>query len=731
MISLLLLCGLFLALSLLLDGLLKVSIVVHLYPFCPSYAGTSAGAKLEIRSRAGGETKALVGLAKRFGAFGMATKRANMAPVTRPVWALATPFALLLGMLLLGSLRAQNIVIENLTHLNTAASEISPALYGDQLVYAFQPPNGRIDQRSKTIFYELYVGSKLPNARKKPKPFSIELNPAFHEGALSFSPDLKQVFYTRTHLTQGVLSGQKKAALGIYYAYQGQYAWEGARPLNFNLEGYSCMHPSLSPDGNRLFFASDRPEGYGGLDIYFCEWNKQKKDWGPPINLGPEVNTGKNEAYPFVHDSGQLFFASNGHAGLGGMDIFTIDLSGRIWSDVYNLPAPYNSPSDDFGFVLESSAKEGYLSSNRPGGVGSDDLYRFTAPQGLDNFTGTPQRRVLLSVYDGGTSRQLFGAEIWLTAINTNQEQAFLPQLLSHPDGAFRLKAGKAFDRSIAKTQRYVSDLEGKVDLLLKEGQHYRLLIHKSGFHPEEATFEYSAQGASRPLEFVLKPDNCLLVTGRLLSADSGSPLPGVALSFYPTDCDQPAVKTSTQPDGSYVCCIPKGCNYQVVAQKTAYRESRSALGTVRARADRLTVDLKMSAIDPRSEDILLRVGQTLVLENIAYEEERYTPILSSKTDELELLLNLLLSRPGLSIRLENHTETKGPETYNKELSYKRVDALQAYLVNAGIDPSRIQIAAYGAEVPKNGCSGQSDCTDLEHRKNRRTEVKILSLDAG
>ncbi len=624
-------------------------------------------------------------------------------------------------------LLGQTILIENLQHLNTTASEISPALYGDQLVYALQPPNGRVDPRTKSIYYELYVGSKLPNARKKPKPFSIELNPAFHEGALSFSTDLKQVFYTRTYLTPAILNGQKKAGLGIYYAYQGQYAWEGSRPLNFNLEDYSCMHPSLSADGNRLFFASDRPEGYGGLDIYFCEW--RNGEWSSPINLGPEVNTNKNEAYPFIHESGQLFFASNGHNGLGGMDIFTINLSGRVWGNVYNLPPPYNSPYDDFGFILEPAAKEGYFSSNRPGGMGSDDLYRFTAPLGLDNFLGTPQRKAMLTVYDGSNSRQLFGAEVFLTAVQNIEEAAFLPELVAHPDGTYRFKAGKAFDKSVTKTYRYLSDTEGKVDMLLQEGQNYRVLIHKSGFSPQEAFFTYTAKGPGRPLEFVLQVDNCVLITGTVLALESGRPLEDTQLSFYATDCTQAPIQVKTQRDGTFSCCIPRGCNFQVEGQKAGYVTNKSSIGTVRARLDKLTLDMKLSAVNPKEEDILLYLGQVFVLEDIAYEEERFSPIIQSKTAEMELLLNLLISRPGISVRLENHTETHGPEIYNKELSFKRVEALRNFLIQGGVASQRIQTAAFGAEVPKNGCTGQSNCSEEEHRTNRRTEVKILSLD--
>ncbi|MEL6356099.1 MAG: hypothetical protein AAFQ37_04110, partial [Bacteroidota bacterium] len=303
-------------------------------------------------------------------------------------------------------LKAQGPEIGNLQEINTEASEFSPAFYGNELVYVHQPPNGAVDPRTGDIFYELFRASEtVLSGRRRPKLFSIELNSSYHEGPVSFSRDMQQIFFTRTNMKQGVSQSDQRgrAGLKIYYAYQGQYEWLGTRELPFNSDEYSCMHPTLSEDGQRLFFASDRPGGFGGLDLYLSEWLGDR--WSEPINLGPEINTSKNEAFPFIHDSGHLFFASNGHPGQGGLDIFVIDLSGRKWGNVYNLADPFNSPYDDFGLILDGSSAFGYLSSNRPGGIGKDDLYRFTTPNGLSDFTGNPSRKEFLSVYDAAGSR--------------------------------------------------------------------------------------------------------------------------------------------------------------------------------------------------------------------------------------------------------------------------------------------------------------------------------------
>src|SRR5690606_30884883 len=149
-----------------------------------------------------------------------------------------------------------------------------------------------------------------------------------------------------------------------------------------------CMHPSLSPDGMKLFFSSNMPGGYGGRDIYMSE--KQGDTWSKPVNLGPEINSEKDEAFPFFHESGVLFFASEGHSGYGGLDLFMLDLSTRTWGKVINLGKPFNTPQDDFGMIVNTEGTSGYFSSNRDGGMGKDDIYFFDANGGLQGLNIKP-----------------------------------------------------------------------------------------------------------------------------------------------------------------------------------------------------------------------------------------------------------------------------------------------------------------------------------------------------
>jgi hypothetical protein len=205
----------------------------------------------------------------------------------------------------------------NASRVNTSDLEFCPVIYENGLVYVSRYQNGPVDPEGNTYF-ELFYAELDPNGMPgAPASFSTEINSAYHEGPVSFSRDGNRLFFSRTNLRKGVRRADKKGRTGlkIYTAERGVFDWENVRELPFNSDEYTCMHPALSADESKLFFASNQPGGYGGMDLYVSEWDNGQ--WSAPINLGPDVNTSQNEAFPFFHESGVLFFASNGHPGLG------------------------------------------------------------------------------------------------------------------------------------------------------------------------------------------------------------------------------------------------------------------------------------------------------------------------------------------------------------------------------------------------------------------------------
>ena len=265
-----------------------------------------------------------------------------------------------------------------LQSLNSEEREFSPVLFQGKLVFVTsQLKMGLPDPISDEAYYDLLVADMkkgLPSG--KSKNFSVDINTPLHEGPCSFSTDGKKIFFTRSNQLNGapILDEEGKIQLQIYEASFNGTNWGNVKPLSFNKGNDSYMHPSISPDGEKLYFASNKSGGYGGFDIYFAE--KNGDNWSEPINMGPEINSNGNEGFPYMPPNGVLFFASNGHKGLGAIDLFMIDISSNRWGDLLNLGAPINSSSDDFGITLKDYSS-GFFSTNREGGRGKDDIYAF------------------------------------------------------------------------------------------------------------------------------------------------------------------------------------------------------------------------------------------------------------------------------------------------------------------------------------------------------------------
>ncbi|WP_405395733.1 OmpA family protein [Maribacter sp. Asnod2-G09] len=227
------------------------------------------------------------------------------------------------------------------------------------------------------------------NPLSEPKRVKGNINTKYHESSVAFSTDYKNdtiMYFTRNNFYD------KKAGYGvsneinlkIYTAKLVDNKWEENSNLRVNSDYYSTGHPSVNLARTRIYFASDRPGGYGGTDIYYAEIH-ERGGVQEPINAGPIVNTEGNEMFPFINEEGKLFFSSDGHVGFGQLDVFsTISNEEDEVIDIINLGTPINSSSDDFAYYGLPNGLDGYVSSNREGGVGSDDIYKFKFTPALD-----------------------------------------------------------------------------------------------------------------------------------------------------------------------------------------------------------------------------------------------------------------------------------------------------------------------------------------------------------
>lgn len=261
--------------------------------------------------------------------------------------------------------------------------EFSPVYYEKGLLFCSnQPQNSLIRYTSSGVplFKIYYTEQKSSLKWANPVLQSWLSSSGSHEGPVSISKDGTRIYFSKNNETKRSLKSIKDTEnkLGIYIAEKRNGIWEQTGPFIYNDPRYIFTTPSLDPDGLRIYFSSDKPGGYGGMDIYYCEWFEGK--WCPPVNMGPLINTSGNESFPYADASGRVFFSSDKHQGRGGKDLFYTIQNNEIWINPVALDSAFNSPYDDFGIVIDSTGQNGYFSSNR---YHSDDIFMFssTAPE--------------------------------------------------------------------------------------------------------------------------------------------------------------------------------------------------------------------------------------------------------------------------------------------------------------------------------------------------------------
>jgi outer membrane protein OmpA-like peptidoglycan-associated protein len=255
-------------------------------------------------------------------------------------------------------------------------SEFGPSYYiKNQLVFASTRAQENPRYAWNDLPYlNLYKGQIASNGTlSNIAPFSTTINTATHESNATFSRDGKRIYFNRTDQKRTKIDGKKVANIKIYTAALIDEAWTNVVALPFNDDRYNCEHPSLSHDEKTLYFASDMPGSLGDFDIYKVTINDDGT-YGIPENLGKNINTKQREQFPYISEINTLYFSSNGHPGLGGLDIFRYEMTNSSEASPVNLGSTANSSYDDFGFILNEQSNTGYLSSNRGG---KDALFTF------------------------------------------------------------------------------------------------------------------------------------------------------------------------------------------------------------------------------------------------------------------------------------------------------------------------------------------------------------------
>lgn len=322
--------------------------------------------------------------------------------------------------------------------INSEFSDYGASFYKNTLVFASARDTGGVFVKKHSwtnqSFTNLYGSLMADNGSLlKPEKFSKKINSKYHESTPVFTNDGLTMYFTRNNYLNGKKGrdSKKSVLLKLYKATKNDGKWDNVSELPFNSNQYSCAHPALSPDEKTLYFSSNMPGSKGMSDIYKVAILSDG-NFGKPINLGDKINTQARETFPFISNNNELYFASDGHPGLGGLDVFIAQLNENgTHGKIKNVGEPVNSNFDDFGFIIDTNSNIGFFSSNRENdNLGYDDIYRFTETIPMPKEL---QQSLMGVVVDSSTQLPIEGVKLALFDVNYVK----LGEVISDKEGKF------------------------------------------------------------------------------------------------------------------------------------------------------------------------------------------------------------------------------------------------------------------------------------------------------
>jgi len=489
---------------------------------------------------------------------------------------------------------------------NSTYSDFAPSFYKEGLIFSSDRDTGNLARYRHTWnskdFLDLYKVNVDSISTDRVAKIGENVNTRLHESTSAITKDGNTLYFTRNNIKEGKYIKDDKGVirLKIFRAVLIDGVWSNIEELPFNSNNYSVANPALSPDEKTLYFASDMPGTLGESDIFKVTINSDRT-FGTPVNLGNNVNTEARETFPFITNEEILYMSSDGHPGLGGLDVFATKIKfGNYNGAVVNVGEPVNSKMDDFTFIFNEESRKGYFASNRTEGLGSDDIYGF--------IEHTPLQ--LECVQDvSGTVRDKISNEVLVGA------------------------TVKVIDEDNEEILTTITDSEGRYGLSLdcNKGNFVRALMQ--GYVPSEEYLGKSA-GKANIIDFYLERD---LVTGGF------------------------------------------------------------------------------------GDDL----AKLLQLSTIYFDFDRYN-IRKDSEIEVQKVIAAMEKYPSLKIKVNSHTDSRGPDAYNLWLSQKRAESTVNYMISKGITQDRLKGEGFGETRLINQCANGVRCSAKEHESNRRSEFIIL-----
>ncbi len=556
--------------------------------------------------------------------------------------------------------------------------------------------------------------------------FDGTLNSKYHEGPMAFFKDGSKVIFTRNNFINGKTAKSSDGInkLKLYMANSEKDSWGNLVELPFNSDEYSSGHPALSPDEKLLFFSSDMPGGYGGTDIYVSRYDEG--NWSAPINLGASINTKGNEMFPFVDDKANLYFSSDGHPGLGDLDIFFVQLNemtpkGRV----INLGTPINSSKDDFGILTDGTRQNGYFSSNRKRGGNDDDIYKFERECELKE--GCP---LIIAIYDAETKMPLDNAKVeFIDALGNVQEylsdadgSIALDDLDSDHEFTFNATRDAYNPNSVSYSTTDCDSEPSRIEIPLslpaeeiarrKRENEMKAKALADGKTTDGEDGNINGSGYT---DGTAGQNSCKVI-GRILAQKTGLPLSGAVVTIK-NECDGSLRTSTTDASGYYEFSVAEGCDFEIEASKAGLASKGKRVSKINCANGDITADIMMFG-----------QGDIVAIDNIYFDYGKCN-IRSDARVGLDKVLKIMRENPGMKIEIASHTDSRSSFEFNEKISAGRAKASAEYLFKRGVSRNRITFKGYGETKLVNQCADGVSCTEAQHQQNRRSEFTILQMN--
>ncbi|NVO01219.1 MAG: OmpA family protein [Bacteroidetes bacterium] len=595
--------------------------------------------------------------------------------------------------------------IKNLEEINSSSSEMGPAFFDNLILFSSNrfklDAFDNIHAWTGKDFYKLFKSNDVNNTDVI--KFTNDVQTKYNVGPINYDAENKILYLTRNQIEKGkVIKGiDDQVKLRIYsYKYNAvTKEWTDEQSFQFNNKDYNVAHPALNVDGQWMVFSSDMPGGFGGMDLWATK--NQNGIWSAPVNLGAEINTKGNEVFPFISANDILFFSSNGKEGLGGLDVYFTSFNNGVAGKLITVCYPINSMADDFGFILNNEGNTGYFASNRQGGKGDDDIYQINIKKPF---------KATLTVTGTAIDKQTKKTLDQTLVVLKEESGENIAEITTGTDGFYKFE--------------------------IDPGSSYKIIGTKISYSNDENSFKgIIPEGKTEIVADLFMQQNDFSLYCLVTDKKTTQPLEGVSVKIIDKKTGLELFTFKTNSSGDFRQKLENAklndqLLYLIEINKTGYLGKTVNYSKVIDKPGEIAIhneiDISLDAITVGAD-----LAKIININPIYFDLSKWN-IRPDAAFELDKIVKVMKENPNMVVELGSHTDCRSSAAFNMDLSDKRAKTSAAYIISKGIEKSRIYGKGYGETKLVNdcGCEGtvKSDCDEVRHQQNRRTEFVIIKM---